>query len=350
MRDRGFSFSAWGKSTSTGGRLKAKNLLLMPQRLALALQADGWILRSRMPGGERPDIIWRSNKMPESVRDRPTKDYEDVMIFAKSSRYAWDQEAGREGASPTTTARPHYDNHVNNKTAAVLHAGQETSGLGQNNPQGGRNMRAAWTPGDVIERAPMRELWDIPSEPTSADHFAAWPEMLAARLIAVGTSERGCCPECGAGWVRVVESVSVRQQAETIGRGFNVQPKAAERHATGGGQATDATTGLVVSCGMPKSPATTTKGWAPTCSHYPDTENGATAPDDWPIEPCRVLDPFTGIGRTWQAARRLGRQFFGVDLSPGYCLTARRRNAEGLPVVKTTKSGEQASLFEAGVE
>lgn len=70
--------------------------------------------------------------------------------------------------------------------------------------------------------------------------------------------------------------------------------------------------------------------------------------DDWPTVPCRVLDPFTGIGRTWQAARRLGRSFFGGDLSLGYCLTARRRNAGGLPVVKREEKG-QASLFEAVV-
>jgi DNA modification methylase len=57
--------------------LKLKDLLMMPARVALALQADGWWLRS--------DIIWaRPNPMPESVTDRPTSAHEHVFLLAKS--------------------------------------------------------------------------------------------------------------------------------------------------------------------------------------------------------------------------------------------------------------------------
>ncbi len=75
--------------TSMPFGLKPKDLVGIPWRLAFALQADGWYLRS--------DIIWhKPNPMPESVRDRPTKAHEYVFLLSKSERYFWDQEAVRE--------------------------------------------------------------------------------------------------------------------------------------------------------------------------------------------------------------------------------------------------------------
>lgn len=69
--------------------LKPKDLIGIPWRVALALQADGWWLRS--------DIIWaKKNPMPESVRDRPTKAHEYIFLLSKKARYYYDQEAARE--------------------------------------------------------------------------------------------------------------------------------------------------------------------------------------------------------------------------------------------------------------
>ena len=86
---------AWapGKTIGTTGAhssgAKPKDLLLMPARLALALQADGWWLRS--------DIIWaKPNPMPESVTDRPTSAHEHVFLLTKSARYFYDADAVRE--------------------------------------------------------------------------------------------------------------------------------------------------------------------------------------------------------------------------------------------------------------
>ena len=65
---------------------------MMPARVALALQADGWWLRS--------DIIWhKPNPMSESIKDRPTVAHEHVFLLAKSARYFFDAEAVREPAS-----------------------------------------------------------------------------------------------------------------------------------------------------------------------------------------------------------------------------------------------------------
>ena len=88
--------AAWKAS---GGRthrrnpgLKPKDLVGVPWRVALALQADGWWLRS--------DIIWhKPNAMPESARDRPTLVHEYVFLLSKSARYHYDADAIREPVS-----------------------------------------------------------------------------------------------------------------------------------------------------------------------------------------------------------------------------------------------------------
>ncbi len=72
--------------------LKPKDLLGIPWRLALALQEDGWYLRS--------DIVWhKPNAMPESVKDRPSRSHEYLFMLAKSERYFYDHQAAREPAA-----------------------------------------------------------------------------------------------------------------------------------------------------------------------------------------------------------------------------------------------------------
>ncbi|HEY5911435.1 MAG TPA: site-specific DNA-methyltransferase [Verrucomicrobiae bacterium] len=83
--------------TSLNG-LKAKDLCGIPWRVALALQADGWYLRS--------DIIWhKPNVMPESVTDRPTKAHEYLFLLSKSKRYYYDAVAIKDPASPESAMR-----------------------------------------------------------------------------------------------------------------------------------------------------------------------------------------------------------------------------------------------------
>lgn len=76
----------------TPSGLKAKDLIGLPWRVAFALQADGWYLRS--------DIVWhKPNCQPESVRDRPTRAHEYVFLLSKSAAYHCDHEAVREPAA-----------------------------------------------------------------------------------------------------------------------------------------------------------------------------------------------------------------------------------------------------------
>ena len=76
-----------GKLREVG--LKPKDLCLIPFRVAIAAQEDGWWVRS--------DIIWsKQNPMPESVTDRPTSSHEHILMLTKSARYYWDASAVRE--------------------------------------------------------------------------------------------------------------------------------------------------------------------------------------------------------------------------------------------------------------
>lgn len=143
-------------SSSPGSGLKPKDLDGMPWRVALALQADGWWLRS--------DIIWaKPNQMPESVTDRPTTAHEYLFLLAKAADYFYDAEAIKE--SSVTPPR----------------AG---------GPVAYRNRRSVWT---------------IPLEGYHGAHDATFPQALVEPAILAGTSERGVCALCGAPWARVVE-------------------------------------------------------------------------------------------------------------------------------------------------
>ena len=118
------------------GILKPKDLVGIPWRVAFALQADGWYLRS--------DIIWsKKNSMPESVTDRPTKSHEYVFLLTKSPRYYYDADSVREAS---------------------------TDGVG------GHNKRSVWT---------------INTNPYPEAHFATFPEQLVEPCILAG------CPQDG---------------------------------------------------------------------------------------------------------------------------------------------------------
>lgn len=103
LRGGGSDTLASGKSRNVTVGLKPKDLVGIPWRVALALQADGWYLRQ--------DIIWdKGNPMPESVRDRCSKSHEYVLLLSKHERYYFDSDAIRERsatqAMPEVRAQP----------------------------------------------------------------------------------------------------------------------------------------------------------------------------------------------------------------------------------------------------
>lgn len=286
----GFSAGAPSSTTSKSGRygltgalkaggvpvgnLKPKDLLMIPALFAIAARADGWWLRS--------DIVWsKPNPMPESVRDRCTKAHEYIFLLAKSPRYFWDAEAVKEGSvDPEGSAR---------RYAMPFYVGEkETSG-------GGRPNAASNTAGmkEFSGTRNLRSVWHVATQPTPYAHFATWPEKLVEPMVKAGSSERGCCPTCGAPWQRVTET----QRSGHLANGN--RPAADERGVS-------QTSGLRGN-GRDYRVETNTLGWRPSCA----------CPEHEPV-PCTVLDPFNGSGTTGRCAVRLGRKYIGVDIAAEY--------------------------------
>src|SRR3989304_4034782 len=114
--------------------LKPKDLCLIPSKTAIALQIDGWYIRS--------DIIWaKPNPMPESCTDRPTKSYEYVFLLSKSARYFYDADAIREAWTEESIAR-----RQRARLTPYAPPGQtENTGIENRYNGTGRNARSVWT-------------------------------------------------------------------------------------------------------------------------------------------------------------------------------------------------------------
>ena len=155
------------------GGVKEKDLVGLPWRVALALQADGWYLRQ--------DIIWhKPNPMPESVKDRCTKSHEYIFLLTKDFKYYYDNEAIMEEA----------------KT------------------------------GNSNQRKNKRDVWTVPAKGYKGAHFAVFPEDLITPCILAGSSAKGCCSECGAPYKRDFNIITKpeRSTAKSRGNMLNVIP------------------------------------------------------------------------------------------------------------------------------
>lgn len=169
----------------TPKNLKPKDLVGIPWRVAFALQADGWYLRS--------DIIWaKPNPMPESVTDRPTKAHEYVFLLSKSPRYYFDQDAVREkgsGLAWNSATKHHPENEAIRQSVGTAQSGG--TGRRRDLEQTGRNIRSVWT---------------VTTQPFPDAHFAVYPPELIEPCIKAGCSEGGTVldPFCGSGTTGVV--------------------------------------------------------------------------------------------------------------------------------------------------
>ena len=262
--------SAHGLDTHrpTAPGLKPKDLCMIPARLALALQADGWTLRS--------DIIWsKTNCMPESVRDRPTRSHEQVFLFSKQGRYFWDAMAIQEkGIAEANRGGCHTVQQL------VSHPGAKNDSFGERfQPTGTRNSRSVWT---------------ISTESTSCEHFATMPTELVRRCILAGTSEYGVCSACQAPYRRIVERLKGDAPPSYNGSSFT--------H----GKTHDARAPLAAVGQQQRTVALRTTGWVPGCTC------------DAPRTIAVVFDPFVGSGTVAAVACALGRHGVGLDLSYSY--------------------------------
>ncbi len=277
FRDKPFS--------TVGGVLKPKDLCMLPNRLAIALQEDGWWVRS--------EIIWhKPNPMPESVYDRPTVAHEKVWLLTKGEDYFYNHEAIREpvtgGAHRRAKARGtdtgvgwgHQDEVAGNPRGRgwiKVPGGWDTKpgSHGTINRSGRTSAEYRSQPGvtpksapensnikakgsfhasttELVETRNSRNVWTIAPKAFRQAHFATFPPALAERCILAGTPETVC--GC---------------------------------------------------CGAPN-------GCGPICEVFGR-------------EPGKVLDPFGGAGTVSLVAEQHGRDSIMIELNPDYAEIARAR-------------------------
>lgn len=266
----------------TPAGLKPKDLLGMPWELAFALRRDGWYLRC--------DIIWsKTNCMPESVSDRPTRAHEYLFLLSKSERYYYDAEAIREPVGTNTHARMSRAFSGYAPTGQLEHGG--IMGPRDNVRRPGVNPKAV---GHRADRSPSG--WDR-SDGNHRDKKGRYPGN------GVGFGHGYDKSSMQRGRVKQNESFSEAISQE-IERGFRNKRTVWTLNTEG------------------------FKG-----------EHFATFPQKL-IEPCilagaavgqTVLDPFMGAGTTALVATHLGRQFIGCELNQRYVdLHDQRQTTMGL--------------------
>ena len=162
-----------------------KSLLLGPERLALALIADGWVLRNK--------IVWaKSNPMPSSVRDRLTCTWEALYVFTKEPRYFFDLDAIRIPHISTHHGRLRPDFRRQPREAWRGPNGDDASGLDLLKARGIIGHPLGKNPGDV---------WALASSNYRGAHHATFPLTLARRVVQAGSPEARCV-RCRAPWRR----------------------------------------------------------------------------------------------------------------------------------------------------
>jgi len=369
-------------------------MVLIPEQLAIALRADGWYLRSILiwAKGVSCSDEYNGNPMPESVNGwrwerhkvkvssqirqpigkstgeysdgtnsrivsglriddaggqntiwqdcpgcpkceknsgyvlrkgswRPTDSFEYVLMLTKTNSYFCDREAVLERGSNNS--------HGGGQSSAayVERATGQVAGWGVAQPagDGGRNLRSVLM---------------IPTAGFKGAHFAVFPPRLIEPLIKSATSEKGCCPNCGSPWARVIDKINKSDRTGELDydskykvggvtglatQGFQRNETIeAERERSRQGakllfpnderKQQDYINYIHDHGGLDKG---STIGWLPTC------QCGIQE-----TEPCRVLDPFSGAGTVSLVCERLGLDSIGIDTSAEYIQLAETRIAD----------------------
>ena len=315
----------------------AGQLLGLPWRVAFALQADGWILRQ--------DVIWaKPCCLPESVDGWKWRRCRVKVGSDRETTQGYSNETGRPNHSGSVVSGVTWADcpgcpKCDSNGGLVLDKGswrstrsheyifQFVKQMGYFADREGvatpskDDRGSSFTDGRDVEVYPglgmgerqesttanRRSVWaDIHPHQLSGKlgHYATFPPDLPKICIKASTSEKGCCPECGAPWARVVEHTNgVSKDAIRRWHGH---------YARGGVGDTVGTVGQ--SGSGPIEAKTLTLGWRATCQ----------CPAQGPV-PALILDPFAGMATTLLAAAALGRRSVGMEISEEYLKVASQR-------------------------
>jgi DNA modification methylase len=254
-----------------------KSLFMAPERLALALIEDGWILRNRV-------TYHKSNPMPASVTDRLTTTSDVIFFLTRSPRYHFDLDRIREPQT-STTATSHRSRSNQRPDWQGPHGGAN-DGLGRDRPGG--------LPGNVVGRNPG-DVWRMASGHYRGAHFATFPEALIRRPL-LATCPVKVCTACGQPWKSGPGKTFVLGKRIPAGRDRYV------RRYPGRWQ-------------VLRQPGPL----EPDCSCDATTRPGL------------VLDPFMGSGTVAVTAEKLGLDWLGVELNPDYVVLAWQRLGRAAP-------------------
>jgi site-specific DNA-methyltransferase (adenine-specific) len=255
----------------------AKSLLLGPERLVLALVADGWTLRNK--------VVWsKPNPMPTSVADRLNTTWEPVYVLTRSQHYFYDLDAIRiphkSAVNSTLPSGGRVAERVPNRRpdwAGPL-AGSN-SGLVRLKREGRTGHALGKNPGDV---------WTFATAGFRDRHFATFPKRLVERPLLASCPER-VCRRCGAPWRRDHVTTVVGQRV----------PARRDTHVMRFG------------------------GSWQTLHHRGELHPDCRCQAGW--QPGLVLDPFFGAGTVALAAEDHERDWLGIELNPDYAELARAR-------------------------
>lgn len=251
-----------------------KSLCMIPFRFAIEMVNRGWILRNT--------IIWhKRNCMPSSIKDRFTVDFEYVFFFVKSKKYWFEQIF-----EPHLT---HKHRTIGGEKYKGIYNRKKEIGLININPQG-RNKRC---------------VWDITTKPFKEAHFAVFPETLVEPMIKAGCPEF-VCKKCGKAREKIYKGTSnqafnIRVRDVKRGRIKHADRKASQFEVNN------------------YQEGITHAGDRKRCIGYTDCD--CNADFDGGI----ILDPFCGSGTTLLMAKKLGRNYIGIDINPEYVKMSKRR-------------------------
>jgi DNA modification methylase len=325
--------------------LARKELCMMPARVAMALQQNGWFLRAMCPWIKR-------NSMPESIQDRPAVATEYWFMFSKKERYYYDRHAVTIDSSKNTHPRaavfPHRDTRDEERGRRRLvptpKAAMNAEGARANEDfeshldhlVSKRNRRNT----DWFMESWQGMLQDSDGNPmafivnpkgTNLEHFASYPPKLIEPIIRSCTSEAGCCMMCGAPRRRMVkkgEPDRAHQQACGGNELGIYEGQAKKDYEANGVQDASAVKSRILA-GMVEYH---TIGWMRTCKCPNPMAN---------VIPAHVLDPFGGTGCTAMKCVELGRHATSIELNPEYFKQSDVRDGQGaLAIIDGTTTNQ----------